>query len=127
MAKILLPRDCGNAPRKLFLIDFNVAFANGDMDFFQELIPDKIIWEIAGEQQISDKVSFLKDLKNRQLWKVKELVVESIITHGPEASVSGQVVAKDKSVYKFCHVYRFTRASGVTINSITTFVIKELN
>jgi hypothetical protein len=104
-----------------------VAFANGDMDFFQELIPDKIIWEIAGEQQISDKVSFLKALKDRQLWKVKELVVESIITHGPEASVSGQVVAKDKSVYKFCHVYRFTRASGVTINSITTFVIKELN
>lgn len=127
MAKIQLPRDCGNAPRKLFLIDFNVAFANGDMDFFQELIPEKITWEIVGQQQVTDKESFLKALKTQQLWKVKELIVESIITHGPEASVSGLVVAKDKAVYKFCHVYRFTRASGVAINSITTFVIKEYN
>lgn len=127
MAKIQMPRDCGNAPRKLFLIDFNKALANGELDFFQVLIPDKITWEIVGQQQMTDKAGFLKALKGLQLWKVKELIVDSIITHGPEASVSGQVVAKDKSVYRFCHIYRFTRASGVTINSLTTFMIKELN
>jgi hypothetical protein len=127
MAKIQMPRDCGNAPRKLFLIDFNTAFANGDLEFFQELIPDKITWELVGQQQFTDKAGFLKALKSLPLWKVKELVVDSIITHGPEASVSGQVITKDKSVYRFCHIYRFNRASGVTISSLTSFMIKELN
>jgi hypothetical protein len=124
MAKIQVPRDCGNAPRKLFLIDFNSALANGDTDFFQELIPEKITWDIVGQGPITDKAGFLKAVKNLTLWKVKELVVETIITHGYEASVSGQVVAKDKSLYKFCHIYRFPKASGVTISTLTTFVVK---
>jgi hypothetical protein len=127
MAKIQMPRDCGNAPRKLFLMDFNKAFANGDLDFFQELIPDKITWDVVGRQPITDKESFLKTVKSFKLWKVKELIVETIITHGYEASVSGQVTTKDKSTYKFCHIYRFNKASGVTITSLTTFVMEQLN
>jgi hypothetical protein len=124
MAKIQVPQDCGNAPRKLFLVDFNTALANGDMDSFQELIPEKINWDIVGQELIADKAGFLKAVKVLPLWKVKELIVEAIITHGYEASLSGQVVAKDKSLYKFCHIYRFPKASGVTISSLTTFVIK---
>jgi hypothetical protein len=124
MAKIQVPRDCGNAPRKLFLIDFNTALANGDTGFFEELIPEKITWDIVGQEPIADKAGFLKAVKSLALWKVKELVVETIITHGYEASVSGQVAAKDKSVYKFCHIYRFPKTNGVTIKSLTTFVVK---
>jgi len=124
MAKIQVPRDCGNAPRKLFLVDFNTALANGDPDFFQELIPEKINWDIVGQGAIADKTDFVKAMKNLALWNVKESIVETIITHGYEASVSGQVVAKDKSVYKFCHIYRFPKTSGVTIRSLTTFVVK---
>lgn len=46
----------------------------------------------------------------------------------PDAEITTrQVMAKDKLVYRFCHIYRFTRASGATINSLTTFMIKELN
>ncbi|MFL5744001.1 MAG: hypothetical protein ACJ751_05015 [Niastella sp.] len=48
-----------------------------------------------------------------------------VVMHGYEASGSGQVVAKDKLVYKFCHIYRFTRASGVTITTLTTFVVRQ--
>ena len=32
--------DCGNAPRKLFLKDLNVALANGDIEFFTKNIQD---------------------------------------------------------------------------------------
>jgi hypothetical protein len=125
MAKIQIQPDCGNAPRKLFLKELNIAFAEGDTAFIQDAIPEQINWEIVGQKSITGKDNYLKALKGHKLWKVKELIVDTIITHGHDASVSGQITASDKSIYKFCDIYRFKGAGGTTIHSITTFLIKQ--
>nr|WP_294794454.1 hypothetical protein [uncultured Mucilaginibacter sp.] len=124
MAKIIVQPDCGNAPRKLFLKDFNSALANGDIDFITANISEKIDWEIVGQSSVTGKQDYLKALHLHQLWKVKELVIDTIITHGPDASVSGQIIAADKSKFAFCDVYKFKGAGGTIINSIRTFIIK---
>jgi|SRR5690606_37105223 len=123
MAKIHMQPDCGNAPRKLFLKDLNVALANGDIDFFTKNIQDNITWEMVGKWQVTGKESYLKSIKEHKLWKVKELTIDTIITHGPDASVSGQIKAADNSVCAFCDIYRFKGTGGTLINSIKTFLI----
>ena len=125
MAKIQIQPDCGNAPRKLFLKELHIALAEGDLDFIKDAIPEQINWEIVGQKSISGKDDYLKALKGYKLWKAKELIVDTIITHGPDASVSGEVIASDKSTYKFCDIYRFKGAGGTTINAITSFLIKQ--
>jgi hypothetical protein len=124
MANIQIQPDCGNAPRKLFLRDLLIAIANGNMKQVQEIIPENISWDIVGQKQITNQEQCLKELKGHVLWKAKELIVETMITHGPLASVSGQITAADKTIYKFCNVYRFKSAGSDTINSITTFLIE---
>ena len=124
MAKITVQPDCGNAPRKLFLKDFNSALANGDIDFITANISEKINWEIIGQSSVTGKEDYLKALPRHQLWEVKELVINTIITHGPDASVSGEITTADKSKFAFCDVYKFKGAGGTTLNSIRTFIVK---
>ena len=123
MANIQIQPDCGNAPRKLFLRDLLIAIVDGNMKQMQEIIPENISWDIVGKKQITSQEQYLKELKGHALWKAKELIVETIITHGPLASVSGQITAADKTTYKFCNVYQFKSAGSATLNSITTFLI----
>jgi hypothetical protein len=125
MAKIQIQPDCGNAPRKLFLKELYIAIAEGKVKQVQEVVPENISWEVVGQKQITGITQYLKELKGHALWKVKELVVDTIITHGPDASVSGQIITANKSSYKFCDVYRFKGAGGATIQSITTFLIES--
>ena len=124
MAKIIVQPDCGNAPRKLFLKELNIAFANGDMLYVSALIPDDIRWTLVGKRDIFDKEDYLKTLRKHTFWNVRELIIDTIITHGADASVSGQFVNGDGSAFSFCDVYRFKGASGSTLYSIISFVIK---
>jgi ribosomal protein S4E len=125
MARINIQPDCGNAPRKVFLKDFNVALAKGDKPFLKKNIHDGINWEVAGHINVTGKEDYLKAIIEHKFWKVKELTIDAIITHGLDASVSGRIMTSDNTKFTFCDIYRFKGASGTTINSIKTFLIEE--
>ncbi len=125
MSKINIQPDCGNSPRKLFLKDFNIAIAKGDTHYLDDNISDTIEWEIIGQSIVKSKEEYLAGIPGHKLWKVKELVIDAIITHGPDASVSGQIITKDNSTFAFCDIYKFKGAGGTTINSIRTFLIQQ--
>lgn len=55
MAKIQIPSDCGNAPRRLFLKNMYIALANGDLDFITSTIPEEISWETVGKKTVTGK------------------------------------------------------------------------
>ena len=67
MPKIIIQPDCGNAPRKIFLKEFNVALANGNLEFLKENIPDKISWEIAGKKTVTGKENYLKEVVRHKI------------------------------------------------------------
>jgi hypothetical protein len=124
MTKIKIAPDCGNAPRKIFLADLNKAFARGEVSFLNEHIPDNITFHIVGASEVSGKDEFLSMLTNGPYWKIMELTIDTIITHGRAASVSGEVVCKDGSRHSFCDIYQFKGAGGTTISKLTRFIIK---
>jgi hypothetical protein len=125
MAKIQIQTDCGNAPRKLFLKELNIAFANGDFDYIITIIQEEITWDIVGYKRINGKEAYLNELTRHKLWKVQQLIIDKIITHGPDASVSGEIITTDNKKFAFLYIYRFKGAGGTTINAIKTFMIVE--
>ena len=125
MAKVNIQPDCGNSSRKIFLKDLYISLANGDIDILNSNVQDNINWQVAGQPQVTGKENYLKELVEHKLWKVKEITVDTIITHGPDASVSGQIKATDNLKYAFCDIYKFKGAGGTTINSILTFLIRQ--
>lgn len=124
MPKIIVQPDCGNAPRKLFLKNFVMAIAEGNMDYLEKNVPEKIIWEIIGSRTMTGKEDFLNEIRNHVARKAKGLVIDTIITHGPDACVSGKITRSDQSQFGFCDIYRFKGAGGFVLHSITSFLIK---
>jgi len=125
MAKIEIKADCGNAPRKVFLADLTRAYADGDVSLLEEYIPDDIILEIVGSKKVFGKEHVLNELSKSPLWKLKQLTVDTIITHGRDAAVSGQIKLFDNAQFSFCDVYKFKGAGGTTIKEILRFLVKN--
>ena len=61
--KIICIDDCGNAPKKYFLKEFNIAFAKNDMVFIIDNITDNFQWNIIGKKLIKGKENFVEILK----------------------------------------------------------------
>lgn len=121
--KISVPKDCGNAPKKIILRDFNAAIVTKDSPFILENIADDITWNIIGDEMVKGKEDFINKLDDLHKETITELLIYNIITHGYAASVHGKVIGTNQS-YDFCHVYRFAGASKTAkIKEITSYII----
>jgi len=117
------PSNCGNAPRKLFLIDYHRAIAEGNAEFLADYLADDINWEIVGELKITGKDEFLKVIQTLPTWEMGELRIETVVTHGNEAALAGIAVTEDGTEVQFCDVYKFKGAKGFELKSVKTFII----
>ncbi|MFN8164801.1 MAG: nuclear transport factor 2 family protein [Bacteroidia bacterium] len=122
MSKITIQADCGNAPRKIFLKEFYSSLFIGDTALLDDYFPENICWQIAGQDAVTGKKEVLKAFSKHKLIKAKELTIETIITHGREAAVSGHFKGKDNLKHLFCDVFRFKGAGGISISSVLTFI-----
>ncbi|WP_215223678.1 nuclear transport factor 2-like protein [Echinicola shivajiensis] len=124
MAKIISSPNCGNSPKMEFLKSFNIAFAEGNMDFIIEGISDEIIWNIIGDKKITGKENFEGELPNMKTNKVAELALHQILSHGKEGAVNGTMKMQNGKQYAFSDFYQFSSAKGNMIKSITSYIIE---
>lgn len=122
MLRIIAPEDCGNAPKKVFLKDFNIAFAKGDVSAILECVTDDIRWIRVGEAVIEGKAEFAAALNAMKDTVATELVIDTLITHGNTASANGLITVGGVA-YAFCDVYRFKGFKNAKLNMITSYVI----
>lgn len=122
MTKLTIAPDCRNSPKKEFLKTFNESFASGNATFICSHVSEDITWEIHGDKSIKGKQNFTNEIHAMKHTIADELIIHSIITHGKEASVNGEI-KMGKSIYAFCDVYQFTSAASTQINefNLTSF------
>ena len=122
MTKVTIAPDCGNAPRKEFLKNFNVTFATSKADFIIEHVSEDILWIIHGDKHITGKEAFVKEINSMKDYTADELVIHAIITHGREAALNGNMKMGDKT-YAFCDVYRVTNTANNTVRQMDSYVL----
>lgn len=123
MFKVNAPSDCGNAPKKKILLDFNIAFANADVDAIVRYLSDDIVWEIVGDKTIKGISDVKASLDEMAAYRAEELSLFQIITHGKEASAHGFFRFKDQNV-AFADFYTFTSAGSSKIKHLTSYIVK---
>ena len=116
--------DCGNAPKKAFLRDFNVAFAQADIPILLAAVTDDFRWEMVGDKVISGKEAFATALEEMKQYTASELTIDTIITHGREAAVSGTMTMEDGKRFSFADIYTFRGAKGDRIAALTSYVVE---
>jgi hypothetical protein len=122
--EIICRPSCGNAPRKEFLNSINTAFATGDADFIIKHASKDIIWFIHGDKIIRGIEEFSDEIRRLSANKADKLIIESIITHGREASLSGAIIMGGKT-YVFSDVYHFTSTKGNTLSKIHSYTLES--
>ena len=124
MTKIRSSPNCGNSPKMAFLKEFNIAFAKGDIEFLAECVTDDVEWAIVGYKTIGGKENFVKEFKEMQSEKVKELVIDQILSHGKEGATNGKMIMQNGTTYAFGDFYKFKTTKGQKLQSITSHVIE---
>ncbi|WP_187768019.1 nuclear transport factor 2 family protein [Paenibacillus sp. PL91] len=124
--KVICAEDCGNAPKKKLIKEFNIAFANYDIGFISENISGEICWNLVGEQLVIQGkdvlAATLEQMKNK---KIIELQITSIITHGNTGAANGVIKYENAKTFAFCNVYIFSSAAkNAKIKDITSYVIE---
>jgi hypothetical protein len=123
--KLSIKPDCGNAPKKGFIKNLNIAFAMNDIPFLMNSVSNDIQWKLVGESLIEGKEKFEIALNEMQVTKIAELTIERILTHGKEGAAGGVIKTEDGRIYEFADFYTFSGAKGTKVNSITSFVIQS--
>lgn len=105
--KVVCPVDCGNAPRKEILRDWNIALAGGDAAAVAELLADDVVFEPVGGSPIEGKAAVLSYFEEAAGVATEELQIHNIITHGNTAALNASLVMNDRRRLEYCHVYLF--------------------
>lgn len=119
-----VPDDCGNSPRKQFLVEFNRAFAAGDVAFVLEHVSDGVVWEMVGDKVVEGKDAMAEELESLAGGKADSFVLHSVITHGSQAAANGELRFPGGRRIAFCDVYAFTKTTGATVKRITSYGIE---
>jgi len=124
MTKITVPEDCGNAPKKILIRDFNTAFAENKIDKILEYMSDDITWNMVGNKVIKGKKEAEEMLKTMGGEAAHELIINTIITHGDTAAADGVMKFPDTAI-AFCDIYTFTNHSdNAKIRELTSYGIE---
>ncbi len=122
---IHVTEDCGNAPRKIVIRDFNIAYARSDYDYVLEQLTDDVVWQMVGDRTIRGKQDVALMLQQTTDFAPSALHLTNIITHGRTAAANGILTLADSSL-SFCDVYIFNSAGKQgKIKEITSYVIAD--
>lgn len=124
MPKVTVDINCGNSPKMAFLRDVNIAFAEMNLDYLSDAISDDVEWDKVGHAVITGKQNFMDSIKAMAQNPIDEMTIHTIITHGKEGAVNGDLLMADGTQIQFCDVYHFTSAKGNCIRSIKSYVIE---
>lgn len=105
--KIICPADCGNAPKRNYLKEFNITLAQNNIEYIDSHIVDDFHWNIIGKASIKGKGDFPELLKQIQNSPMIELRIHTIITHGYDGSINGTFQLANKKIYAFSNVFTF--------------------
>ena len=124
MAKVVVPDDCGNSPRKALIKDINVAFAENDAEFVLDHLTDDAVMEMVGDERIEGKTSIREALEQMADMETVEMVVEHVITHGKTAAANGTMKLAGGDQFGFCDVYVFDgHGKNAKIEKLTSYVV----
>jgi len=122
--KLNIKPDCGNSPKKELVKNLTIYFASYNLDKTKDFLDQKIEWTLVGEKPVSGKEQFIAALEQMSGNKSLQLTIYSVITHGKEAAVNGEMIMEDGNVFGFSDFYEFSGAKGTRVKSIVSYVIK---
>lgn len=122
--KVYTNPNCGNAPKQQLIKELTIYFCSYELDKAREYLDEHVEWTLVGDKPVKGRDKFLSYLNEMSDNSAVELSINSIVTHGKEGAVSGEMKLKDGSVFAFGDFFTFNSASFKKVKTIVSFVQK---
>lgn len=123
--KIKSDLNCNNSPKRGTLRDFNIAFAEGNLNKLKIMVSEDITWHMVGDKTVEGKEAFMQACGEMDQYEAEAIHFHSIITHGKEGAVNGMLEMKDGNKVHFCDVYTFKSAGDPLICQIYSYAVMD--
>jgi hypothetical protein len=123
--KVNILPDCGNSPKKELVKNLTILFASYDVQQVMKYFDENIKWTLVGDEPIVGKEQFGAALQEMSHNKAIALTVHSIITHGKEAAINGEMSMEDGKTFGFSDFYVFNSVKATKVKSIISYVIQK--
>ena len=120
---VQINEDCSHSPKKEFIKDLNVAFAEGDINFIKQHVSEDIEWNFVGSWVKSGKEVF-EELERVKDSRVERLYLDCIIVYENRASCNGIIFMQNGNDYHFCDVFELNMADDKMVKKITSYMIQ---
>lgn len=120
--KLSIPKGCDNSPKRALIRDLTVNFVSYQLDKVDPFLDTNINWHLIGDDAIQGKDAFLNALHEMKTIKAEELHILSIVAHGKEAAVHGEMLMEDGVLYGFADFYTFKSAGSKLVSSIVSYI-----
>lgn len=125
MLQVHAPSDCGNAPKKLILKEFKVAFYQGDTETVLNMVRDDVEWELVGSGRLRGKEGVRRLVEKAIEDKPVKLHIHHVITHGNQAALHGRVTMGNGEEYGFCDIYVFgSFGKNALIREVVSYLVR---
>lgn len=126
MTKITIASACEGDPRKQFIEDFNLAFAQCDTEYILSCFADDAHWEMAGGTAWDGKDAIEAALSDMNDGEASELIMDTVISKGNVCAANGALVYADGRSVLYCDVYTFTsEAPDAKIKTLIAYAIES--
>lgn len=123
--KLNIKPDCGNSPKKELVKNLTILFASYEIDKAMNFLDVKVAWTLVGDETVFGKEKFRAALAQMNGNKALELTIHSIVTHGKEAAINGEMKMEDGNEFGFADFYEFSSTKGAKVKSIVSYVIEK--
>lgn len=124
MLTINVPEDCGNAPNKRLLKDWFVHLVEGNLKDALLMLDEKVTVRVFGYWETKDKQSLQKQLASFQHNPFIEASIHTIITHGRDAALNGEIIDEDQTEFHVCLFFTLSMGRKRLIKTIDAYVMK---
>lgn len=125
--RVQYPSGCGNAPKKDLLIDFNIAFARGEVGDVLNFLTDNALWKMVGDRTLQGKNEIEPFLEDMSKLRAKHLLIQQVITHGKDAGAHGVLDFGHHHRVAFADFYEFASAGSNKIKRITSYAVSGIS
>lgn len=121
MAIFIIPKDCGNAPRKQWLIQWYRALSDADVIFLENVLVADFLLKTVFDAETTGVENGLKMLMKHPVAGAAKVEFLSLITHGTEAAAYGCWLAESGESGAFCDLFKFKSAGKNLLRELVCF------
>lgn len=124
MTKITVPKNCGNSPKSMLIIDLYKRLFAFDLKKTAALVSDDVSIVVHGKDSYTGKDGLNDLIEDMKTTPAKLVSITNVLSHGKFVAVHGEIILDDDSKIAFAEVFAFTSNSqSAKIQKIDSYVL----